>query len=440
MQEWRDKKRTKYLRRLLSAYGRPMGEMETDRCPVCHLGRAVWRCRDCSDKRVFCVFCFRDRHLINLFHRVEKWNGRYFQQGGLWQVGVKICVGHQGRPCPRSSAGLEVHGEFGRKTTEHAHPDRKSRTRDFEHLAEQLGGLAEQFQMDSKEFIFEISEMCKVQTVMLSDRHRAMLASLIDRFGNGHVELIRNLREAVIDAELEADTIQAFADQQAAVHETVWPRNMTFDPLMSDIPIADEVADDDDEWEDEDDGAIKGHVPRFLPQAPTHDGSGNEFLTIVHTNGFHSLPVVWCNCNVGHEDRDLQLLDVQLYPATYDKVKTVFTFACLDDYRLANLECKTSHYQYHQKLRRSTCPEYPDCVPKRYNELRRVSRQWRNLKYRKWFWIFKQGPGSRGEMALFCAPCPQPGVNLGDDWEQDYRANPLASMAYCRAVIIDNHL
>jgi hypothetical protein len=424
MQEWRDNKRTKYLCRLLSAYGRQTGEMETDTCPVCHLGRAVWRCRDCSDKRVFCVFCFRDRHAINLFHRVEKWNGRYFQRGGLWQVGVKIYVGHKGQPCPRSSAGLEEHNEFGGKPTKRAHPDRKTGIRDFEHLAAQLGGLADQFQMDPKEFIIEIYEMCKVQTMTLSDQRRAMLASIINTFGYAHVELIRNLRQAVMDAEAEADTIQAFADQQAAEQETVSPRTTTFDPLMSDIPIVDGVADDDEEWEDEDDAPIKGHVPRFLPRAPTNDGSGNEFLTIVHTNGFHSLPVVWCNCNNRHEDRDLQLLDLQLYPATYEKVKTVFTFACLDDHRLENLECKTSHYQYHQKLRRSTCPEYPDCIPKRYNELRRVTRQWRNLKYRKWFWIFKEGPANRGEMAVFCAPCPQPKVNLGDNWEEDYIANP----------------
>jgi hypothetical protein len=424
MKEWRDKKRTTYLQSLVSAYGRWTGEVDTGKCPVCHLGRAVWRCQDCSDRRAFCVLCFRDRHLINQFHRVEKWNGRYFQRGCLWQVGVKIYLGHQGQPCPRSSAGLHDNSGCGsHNKREHAAPDTRTGSRDLETLVEQLGGLADQFQMTSTAFIMEIYEMFNVAATDFTDRHRRMLAALIDRYGDSHVEKIQNLREVVMNAEAEADDIQAQADQQAAEQETVPLRNTTFDPLMADIPIVDEMADDDDEWEDEDDGNIKGQVPRFVPQAPTQDGSGNEFLTIVHSNGFHSLPVVWCNCPDRCNARDLQLLNSHLYPATYEKPKTVFTFACLDDYRFENLECKTSHYQYHQKLRRLTCPEYPDCVPKRYAELRRVTRQWRNLKYRKWFWIFGRA-GTRGEMAVFCAPCPQAGINLGDNWEQDYIENP----------------
>lgn len=31
--------------------------------------------------------------------------------------------------------------------------------------------------------------------------------------------------------------------------------------------------------------------------------------------------------------------------------------------------------------------------------------------------------GRRGEMALFCAACPQPGINLPDGWEADYSVN-----------------
>ena len=57
----------------------------------------------------------------------------------------------------------------------------------------------------------------------------------------------------------------------------------------------------------------------------------------------------------------------------------------------------------------------------RYRELLRVSRQWRDLVTRKRFGFAhdrdkKPGPG---DLALFCAACPQPGINLPDGWEND---------------------
>jgi hypothetical protein len=101
-------------------------------------------------------------------------------------------------------------------------------------------------------------------------------------------------------------------------------------------------------------------------------------------------------------------------------VSTVFTFHVLDDFRRDNLECKTTPYQFYQKLRRVTNSSFPQSVPNRYQELRRVSREWRQLKKRKWHGIpydaTVRGPG---EMALFCAACPQPGVNLKPEWVTD---------------------
>ena len=60
-------------------------------------------------------------------------------------------------------------------------------------------------------------------------------------------------------------------------------------------------------------------------------------------------------------------------------------------------------------------------VQDRYRELLRTSRLWRNLKYRKWHGFGHspdKDPGP-GELALFCAACPQPGVNLPADWLDD---------------------
>ncbi|KAF8962368.1 hypothetical protein BDZ97DRAFT_1759410 [Flammula alnicola] len=135
------------------------------------------------------------------------------------------------------------------------------------------------------------------------------------------------------------------------------------------------------------------------------------------------------------------------------------------DYRLSNLECKTSSYQYYQKLRRLTCPAFPKAVLNRYRELRRLSRKYRNMK--KWKMHGRahdepegipqmplpSGPLTtgtndgapptepmawgersdlndsgnpmaadnvpRGKLASFCPACPQPGVNLPANWQDD---------------------
>jgi hypothetical protein len=59
----------------------------------------------------------------------------------------------------------------------------------------------------------------------------------------------------------------------------------------------------------------------------------------------------------------------------------------------------------------------------------RVSRQWHVLLVKKRFGFGHdrgQMPGP-GDLALFCPTCPQPGVNLADDWEED----PDQSVIHC---------
>jgi hypothetical protein len=101
MKDWIEQKRTAYIKELLKNNSGPQG---TDIvCHVCHGGRGIWRCMDCADHRPTCAFCCRARHRIDYFHRIEKWNGRFYQAAGLWQVGVKIFTGHDGLSCPLRS-------------------------------------------------------------------------------------------------------------------------------------------------------------------------------------------------------------------------------------------------------------------------------------------------------------------------------------------------
>ncbi|MDX6295879.1 MAG: hypothetical protein QOH50_5049 [Kribbellaceae bacterium] len=422
METWRDKKRSKYLNRLLSLCTSTSPGQQV--CTACKIGKSLWRCLDCMDTCMLCVLCFRHRHQHLPFHRVEKWNGRFFQRGSLWQVGVKIYLGHQGAVCPNSIDALSQR----HNTKMNGSEDLRDNPIDFPLLYHQLQSLAHQFQLTPKELLGALDQATKSHNTLAKSQE--IVDTIVSQFGRKLLQDLLKLQDEIQRIESEVEQMQSQANQESAQMES---DNTTSIPMV-DIPILDQI--NDEEWEDEDDGPIKGHIPRFVPRPPTTDGSGNPFVTVVHSNGFHSLPVVWCSCNP-QDENDLQLLDSRLYPATYKKIKTVFTFECLDDFRMENLECKASHYQYHNKLRRLTCPEYVACTPNKYVELRRVSRQWRNLKYRKWFRHFGKNSPSRGEMSLFCAACPQPGINLPENWEQEYKSNPYVTLNFNFVMIID---
>ena len=72
---------------------------------------------------------------------------------------------------------------------------------------------------------------------------------------------------------------------------------------------------------------------------PTLDNLDNPFLLIVDSTGMLSLPVISCSCPTADAANEL-FLDLELFPASYESIKTAFTFCCLDNYRSSNLECK----------------------------------------------------------------------------------------------------
>ncbi len=221
------------------------------------------------------------------------------------------------------------------------------------------------------------------------------------------------------------------------------------------------------EFDDEDDDDIleapTGGKPNMLPQPDRFDTDGNPFVTVVDMSGIHHLPVIFCACDTTDSELDIAYLRMGLFPASFERIKTLFTFDVLKDFRASNLECKASAYQYYQKLRRLTCPAFPTAVLNRYRELHRVSRQYRNMKlwemYRRAHdepegpavmvaadrrkteqagqvdldgesMVFDEGftrgftqqqayEVPRGKLASFCPACPQLGVNLCDHWEDD---------------------
>jgi len=320
-------KRADYLRRIIASEG-----TEVKACIRCKKA-ARWRCRSCLAQPMFCRMCCRTSHQFLIYHRIEKWNGQFFQDASLWEVGVRLHAGHQGLECPSRSVLLN-----------NCQVDEEKKDEEDQHSATQhnFGPIASEHEQPQMRPPFPEPE-------------------------------------------------QALEDDDPD------------DPNWQDIPSTSEFT-----W-----------FPLQTP-TPTLDDHDNEFLLIVDSMGLLSLPVVWCSCQ-DVDPADELLLDLELLPASYGSIKTAFTFRCLHDYRLSNLECKTSAYRYYQKLRRLTNPAFPHAVPNRYNEFRRVTRQWRNLKLRKWFGFgHRRENPSKGMMALFCAACPQPGVNLPTDFKTRY--------------------
>jgi len=224
---------------------------------------------------------------------------------------------------------------------------------------------------------------------------------------------VQKLAADELDLDQLDENAAAAEDHPQAEHIPYLPRVAEQQPWLHEDNMDGE--EDNLMWEDiSDSSAPFGRAP------PKTDEQDNHFLLIVDASQLLSLPVVYCACEV-ISDADMQFLDLQFFPASFKEIKTVFTFRCLDDFRLSNLECKTSAYQYFQRLRRLTNPAFPNSAPNRYAELRRVSRQWRNLKLRKWFGFgHRTETPSRGQMALFCAACPQTAVNLPSDWQEKY--------------------
>ncbi|KAF8230885.1 hypothetical protein L208DRAFT_1279638 [Tricholoma matsutake] len=85
-------------------------------------------------------------------------------------------------------------------------------------------------------------------------------------------------------------------------------------------------------------------------------------LTVIDVSGVHCMWVKWCNYPNSHQEQENHLLQLGLFPVSYENIKTTFTFQVLDDVQLSNLECKSSAYQYYQKLRCMTSSLFPNAM------------------------------------------------------------------------------
>ncbi|PBK61727.1 hypothetical protein ARMSODRAFT_990587 [Armillaria solidipes] len=113
--EEREGHREEYLREILRGEGR--GGFKTEKCASCASvdvegpteedRSARYRCEDCEGGSIECRACLVQSHRRLPFHRVQVWNGRFFEKTDLRTAGLRMQLGHTDLKCISPIAGLE---------------------------------------------------------------------------------------------------------------------------------------------------------------------------------------------------------------------------------------------------------------------------------------------------------------------------------------------
>lgn len=67
-----------------------------------------WRCKSCIGHPLLCTQCCRDTHQASPFHRVQSWNGTFYEDAWLYQAGVCLYFGHKGNKCPAAMSNNDA--------------------------------------------------------------------------------------------------------------------------------------------------------------------------------------------------------------------------------------------------------------------------------------------------------------------------------------------
>jgi CxC2 like cysteine cluster associated with KDZ transposases len=109
------------------------------------------------------------------------------------------------------------------------------------------------------------------------------------------------------------------------------------------------------------------HVGHWGDPCPSIVGNVNQTtsISVVHTSGIYRCNIVYCHCPDA-PPHHIQLVHMRLFPSSFDRPQTVFTFSLLDYFNLDTLECKTSANNFFNKLKRLTNNAFPHLVQVNY--------------------------------------------------------------------------
>jgi hypothetical protein len=387
----------------------------------------MWRCLDCTLSYSLCRQCMRHSHMPAPLHRIEYWNGSYFRPASLWEVGTYLLVQHHDKEGLCSS--LEYQKSFLERQQLRIDEEEQNILR---HKRNNTGTTAPGTALDQEPVsITGPAAGPEIDTTLYDDINMSWNSEAnADSIFEAKLDnlLYHSTSDKTWDDNFESD------DGATDIHnmvEYLGPYKNSVDPLSAPevepvpafipgpvTPGADPTTLTPGTVPDATDGT--GSEPR--DPRPTADGLNNAYVRVLHTNGIHHIGMVTCSCG-GHDQIPLDLFASRLLPASFFKIRSIFTAQLMDYFRLCNLELKASAYQFYQLIRRLTLPMGNAEMVNLYHEFRRMSRLWRWMKKLKW-----AGYGHNqqdhlnppaGSLSIFCPTCPQPKLNLPEDWKLD---------------------
>ena len=82
--------------------------LSSKHCHLCNVEDHLYRCQDCFGSPVCCKTCLLETHISAPFHRVQHWNGEFFQSTKLMDLGYLLHLGHGCHACPHSNSTSET--------------------------------------------------------------------------------------------------------------------------------------------------------------------------------------------------------------------------------------------------------------------------------------------------------------------------------------------
>jgi len=362
-----------------------------------------------------CRKCVRELHFHEPFHRIECWTGKFFRPAAMWEVGGYVLIRH--------------HGDHGLCDTLKWQKEHLEDLQSYQDIIDQdtcrnltatSAPEISQFP-DSNDRETRWGMECDTDPIENDEHTEDLILAEMDRFlAQEHASNDAEVNESLLEEgeeenhkECDTEAFEGFKGYLGHGKE----KNGTATNL-------------DGTARDNRGTAVTNISSEVDPPAeeqyesgmhPKKDAFDNHYVRIAHTNGIHHLGVVTCTCR-GLDDLPADLMFSRLVPSSFTIIRTLFTTMALDTFRLANLEMKASAYSYYKFIHRLTAKTTSN-VPDLYPDLRKLSRAWRWMKKLKWagFGHKTADPTTpaAGELSIFCPACPQPDINLPDDWKTD---------------------
>lgn len=399
----------------------------------------AWRCHDCFGSPVYCTHCIQECHQVHPFHRVSRWNGVCFTPSSLSNAGLTLNLGHGGSLCPayntlmRQTAAQTMNSQGSKAGV----PDKSVPSSSDDVVMDSSSDDAMMASPDNNgrkgppltvkglqlESISSSDHQNLLQTCPLlngsdSDNKRGIVDPIRPGSESAKGEHLGNIDRFWEIPGSEPYEMTDPVDVHGKVQDAQ-PSPETVKVDLADDPFFANESEEEEEWKKVDRGGLPLKIKHSNRK---YDRLHCPLLIVVDTTGIHEMRVRFCQCqSLKINPLQNQLMSMGLYASSSIRTRTVFTFRVLHHFDITNLEGKTTAWQYYCTLKRLTSNVFPSTVSDRYRELMRALRQWRDLSSRRRAGV-PLDPSlilKPGDLALFCPACPQPGINLPDNWADD---------------------